>query len=434
MNNVQDVLGRDETISSITSLIGKLSDKKNCSCFSIDGKWGVGKTFILNAIVDKLNCYIDDKGNKKYRLFRYDCWKYDYYDEPIIAIVSVLMDEILSSDNIEKTKEVLKGLGGLVVGACADVANKITGIDFNSLLDKEDTKKSEIDSLFPIKHEIENVRNVLAEYAKDHTLVLFVDELDRCLPEYAIKVLERLHHIFNDIENIIVIIALDGKQLEHSVKNIFGNEIDYDRYIKKFIDFRVKIDEGHADDSFFGKYDNLFGKYNVENELREYLIEMIKLSRLDIRSIEKIIKKIESINELIANSNSEIMLMVELTIELFKEMGKTKSTEKENYKVISNNLNWFSKVGKSRDSILTGFLGKKLENYLVELRKSIISDMRIISGIPADKELINDKPIAIVFLVIDSIFDSNKLYLNNNLYKELIQKCKNYLELSRVIE
>lgn len=36
-----------------------------------------------------------------------------------------------------------------------------------------------------------------------------VDELDRCLPSYAIKVLERIHHVFNELENVVVIIAME---------------------------------------------------------------------------------------------------------------------------------------------------------------------------------------------------------------------------------
>ena len=414
MDTVQDVLGREEIINSITDLIGKLSDKKSSSCFSIDGKWGVGKTYILNALIEKLKYHIDENGNIKYSIFCYDCWKYDYYDEPIIAIVSVLMDEILSSDNTEKRKVVLKELANLAKDVCADVANKISGIDFDSLLDEDDNNRKEIDSLFPLKREIKNVRRKLAEYAQNHTLVLFVDELDRCLPEYSIKVLERLHHIFYGIENIIVVIALDGKQLEHSVKNIYGIEIDYDRYIKKFIDFQVKIDEGHPNDSIFDKYGYLFEKYKIGNELKNYLIEMIDLSMLDIRSVEKINKKIESINTLIDNGSSDIMLMVEFTIELLKEMGKARSGE------------------KTRE--ISDFLGKKMHNYISGLRKSVISNDRLVNGVPINKKLIKDEPIAIVFLVIDSIYDSNKLYLNNNLYNGLIQDCKKYLELSRIIE
>ena len=40
-------------------------------------------------------------------------------------------------------------------------------------------------------------------------VVIMVDELDRCLPEYTIKVSERLHHIFTDLKNVIVFVSMD---------------------------------------------------------------------------------------------------------------------------------------------------------------------------------------------------------------------------------
>ena len=61
----------------------------------------------------------------------------------------------------------------------------------------------------------------LQEIAEERTNVLVVDELDRCIPQYAIKVLERLHHIFYGLTNVVVVIAMDRNQLEHSVEEMF---------------------------------------------------------------------------------------------------------------------------------------------------------------------------------------------------------------------
>ena len=58
--------------------------------------------------------------------------------------------------------------------------------------------------------------------SEEHTVVIVVDELDRCQPDYAIKTLERLHHLFCDLENIIVILSIDGKRF---VKGIFAKVI-----------------------------------------------------------------------------------------------------------------------------------------------------------------------------------------------------------------
>ena len=78
-----------------------------------------------------------------------------------------------------------------------------------------------------------------AQIAKDQTVVIIVDELDRCLPTYAIKVLERIHHIINGLENVVVIIAMEKKQIENSLHQIYGEGMDVDQYLKKFISFSI---------------------------------------------------------------------------------------------------------------------------------------------------------------------------------------------------
>ena len=80
-----------------------------------------------------------------------------------------------------------------------------------------------------------------------------VDELDRCLPSYAIKVLERIHHVFNELENVVVIIAMEKKQMSNSLHQIYGDEMDVDRYLKKIISLSFKLDNGSAN-NFIKKY------------------------------------------------------------------------------------------------------------------------------------------------------------------------------------
>jgi hypothetical protein len=46
-------------------------------------------------------------------------------------------------------------------------------------------------------------------------------------------VLERIHHVFNELENVVVIIAMEKKQMSNSLHQIYGDEMDVDRYLKK---------------------------------------------------------------------------------------------------------------------------------------------------------------------------------------------------------
>ena len=50
---------------------------------------------------------------------------------------------------------------------------------------------------------------------------LFVDELDRCRPDYAINYLETIKHVF-DVHGLVFVLAVDYEQLECSAKALFG--------------------------------------------------------------------------------------------------------------------------------------------------------------------------------------------------------------------
>lgn len=52
-------------------------------------------------------------------------------------------------------------------------------------------------------------------------LFIMVDELDRCRPDYAIELLERIKHLF-DVKNVVFLLAIDGEQLLQQVEHTFG--------------------------------------------------------------------------------------------------------------------------------------------------------------------------------------------------------------------
>ena len=214
MNNEIDLLNRSEFIDNVIKVVNQLSENKRGCCFAVEGSWGIGKTFVINAIEKKLKDIQSKATNDdKYFVFHYNCWQHDYYEEPAVAIISAMISSIQEDRNwvneeVDGTvragwqlaKEKLEKIAGLYI------ENKI-GINFISLfgeideVKQEDKKgKFEFDKMFNFSQTIEAVRKELQQVAKERTLILIVDELDRCIPQYAIKVLERLHHIFYGLE------------------------------------------------------------------------------------------------------------------------------------------------------------------------------------------------------------------------------------------
>ena len=97
MYEKEDVLNREEFINKVINLIRTITENNKSCSFAIDGQWGSGKSFVLDKIKTKLEDEQSETlAGDKYFVFYYNCWEYDYYDEPIISIVSSLWEKLLS--------------------------------------------------------------------------------------------------------------------------------------------------------------------------------------------------------------------------------------------------------------------------------------------------------------------------------------------------
>lgn len=311
MSSKEDVLDRQNFIQQVIDLTKVVSENRKSCCFAIEGEWGSGKSFVLERIQE---CLEKEKLNGRDQFFvaQYDCWKHDYYEEPVVAIISVLWE--LTDNYVNAIPDIVKKD---FVSAAKNIMAKIftkmveskTGVDIEGCFGTGGDDKEIYDQYFGFDDAIEQVRAALKEIAEDQTVVIIVDELDRCLPSYAIKVLERIHHIFYELENIVVIIAMEKKQIENSLHQIYGAGMDVDQYLKKFISFSIKLDNGSAR-NFITKYADFTDMFDIQqsDEIENFFKNIT--SGMDIRTQEKIFEKAESMHRLVATSekmNSEIL-------------------------------------------------------------------------------------------------------------------------------
>lgn len=332
MDKRLDLLDREKFVGSVIKIVNQLSDIKRGCCFAIEGGWGVGKTFVIEEIEERLIVIQSEETNcDRYFVFHYNCWQHDYYEEPAVAIISAMLasikeDEALLSKDIDNTvkagyklaKEKIKEIAGLYIENKIGINLISWAEDFKNNKEINQKAENEFDEMFNFSQTIEKVRKKLQEIAAERTIVLFVDELDRCIPHYAIKVLERLHHIFYGLDNVVVVMAIDRKQLEHSVEEMFGvrkdeSSIDIERYLKKFIDFSMVLDIGTMNESYWEKYETYFDKFKIndsDNREKACCILSIFLAGIDIRNQEKIIEKAYLIHCFLCNEPLDISVWV----------------------------------------------------------------------------------------------------------------------------
>ena len=233
-----DVLNRGEEIRTLTPLIKTMTSP---AVMAIDSPWGTGKT----AFVKMWLAHLEKEEKSSIRALHFNAWETDFVADPMVSFLAAMEDELSGKQKRKwdaewrsvKTagKALLPALINIGVGGRAgELAQKAA----EALADKA------VDSCGAQTESIQNFKCKLGEYTKasNQRIVIFVDELDRCRPDYAVKVLERIKHLF-EVEGVVFVLALDKEQLRHSVNGLYGAGLNADVYLRRFIDFDYRIKE-----------------------------------------------------------------------------------------------------------------------------------------------------------------------------------------------
>lgn len=243
----EDLLGRHKEIENISPV---LLNAQAPLVFAIDAPWGGGKTTFIKLWQQ----YFNTQGQVSLYL---NCWENDFVDDPLLPMLSVFDDWLSTSDNNSepnKAWEVAKKLTPGILKSTAVAAAKIAtfgGLDLEKEYEKviADMAGGTVDSLvdsFNVK------KKVLTEFKTQITkamealpdeqqnLIIFIDELDRCRPTYAIEVLERMKHLF-DIERVVFVLAVNREQLVNSLQGVYGSSFDGKHYLKRFVDLDYQL-------------------------------------------------------------------------------------------------------------------------------------------------------------------------------------------------
>lgn len=88
--------------------------------------------------------------------------------------------------------------------------------------------------------QIRAIRDALTEGKAARRVVVLIDELDRCRPDYAIALLEAMKLVFNE-EGFVFVLLVNGDYLNHIADHRYGTGQTGESYLEKFVDFRLKL-------------------------------------------------------------------------------------------------------------------------------------------------------------------------------------------------
>lgn len=307
INSSEDIFINDklERKNAIEDLSALLESTNQSFVLALNADWGAGKT----TFVKLWQAYL--KKEKDMRSIYFSAWEDDFSKEPLISILGEIKKYI--SDNFSKKSDVaqsfekVKSIGGKVVKRGVPAFLKgVTGgvLDFDKGLEDaigamvESTSKELIDNYSKDKEITKEfkkaVEELLTKIDETKPFIIFIDELDRCRPLYAIELLERIKHIFG-IDGLIFVLSIDKKQLAESIKSQYGN-IDAQTYLRRFIDIEYTLQNPSLDKFctylYYDVYklDNAIQEKNIpyyddDLEMLQYCTKVLNLSLRDVEQV-----------------------------------------------------------------------------------------------------------------------------------------------------
>lgn len=259
-----DALERKQAVESISSLLGELSGP---FVLAIDSPWGTGKTTFIKMMMRYLE-------QSEFTCVYFNAWETDFSTDPLIAFVGEIGSiQIEEETEFSKHFNKAKKVATLLAKKALPVAGKIAtagALDLDNLTEKaiSDYVSSNISDAvdaYSAEKELisqfhENINNAVSSFEDEEEtkpIIIFVDELDRCRPTFAIELLERIKHLFN-VKNVIFVLSLDKQQLQISLGAVYGHDIDSGEYLRRFIDLEYSLPKPDAE-SFTNNLYNRFG-------------------------------------------------------------------------------------------------------------------------------------------------------------------------------
>jgi len=253
-----DFMGRELSSEFLTKYI---LANDHIKVLNVNSPWGAGKTFFLQRWKEELS--------KKHVCVMFNAWETDFSAEPLLALITCIEQQTKDGLDITATEagrravdlttKVLKKAAPLIAKG---LMKKYFGVELEQLLGKggdndgadgvQKLVSTLIEDQSKTTQHVEEFKQAVIERlnmaAEDKGLnvpaFIFIDELDRCRPTYAIELLERIKHFF-ELKDCKFIIASDSAQLAHSIRAVYGQGFSSENYLRRFFDAEFSLDNSN---------------------------------------------------------------------------------------------------------------------------------------------------------------------------------------------
>lgn len=196
----------------------------------LDGKYGTGKTFAMGLLEAELSA-------TNTRVVYFDAWEHEDVSDPIVTISSLMSG---GTDTGQKFLEAAINLAVNLTDRYLPGTREVVDEVRNLLVSRDESIKNFRDELGKLVDPAKNPSATPDGDAKTK-LVILVDELDRCKPDFALKVLERIKHFF-PVKGVTFVVCMDMGSMCEMITHVYGIK-NADGYLQKFYDHKVSLPE-----------------------------------------------------------------------------------------------------------------------------------------------------------------------------------------------
>jgi KAP family P-loop domain len=268
-------LGFDGYADAITEII---THSRAEFAVGVFGRWGSGKTTLMRAIARRL------AADKKIVPVWFAAWRYEKEPNLILPLIDLLREALENEDtnpaSLPRKAATLVGQAGQAFLQGLQLSANLPGVSatFTPGQMIEEIKAGRNGpAALSLYHEGFQMLSEAIEglSAGGKRVVIFIDDLDRCMPANALDVLESMK-VFFDVEGCVFVVGLDQDIAEKAVAVKYRTgqgmtvEVDGRDYLKKLFQVPFTLPSVGAQ-HFKGYLDTLERNSNFsETQLRDY--------------------------------------------------------------------------------------------------------------------------------------------------------------------
>jgi hypothetical protein len=309
-----DLLGRAKVSKTLSDVLERIEDPL---VVALDGRWGTGKSYFLKRWV---GAHSLENGGRALTLY-FDAFAHDYLSDPLVALVGALSERVpkVEEPKLDRLKkatikfvkpaarlglalatygatEALSGVGGVAAEAIKGEAERAV----DDFWKREEGRQAAMEEF---RAAIETLTVSAGEQAAK-PLIVVVDELDRCRPDYALEVLEVIKHFFA-VSRVHFVLGVNLNALENSVKARYGSEIDATAYLQKFLSFTLNLPDHIGDQARTPSVDHYVSHLGAEMATPQHLLKEVRAqlgvlgrrNHISIRDVGKIMSAVSLLPE-----------------------------------------------------------------------------------------------------------------------------------------